>query len=150
MSSQNIYNHLLDPYKVRVTENTSSEQLQHVRLDIGSGSTESQVSSANPLPVSGTITTNDPELTANAPAAASVGVASAEVVASNVDRTGLILTNTSSNNISLGFGTAAVLNSGITLTPNGTFNMDAYSFTTQAVNAIASGAGSNLALQEFE
>lgn len=90
-------------------------------------------------------------LTPSAPAAASVGVASAEEVAANANRKGLVLVNTSANTISLAFGTnAAVLNSGITLNATGgTWVMDEHTFTTQAVNGIAGGAASNLAVQEF-
>lgn len=83
------------------------------------------------------------------PTAATVGVTSASAVASNSSRTGLVLTNTSGNVISLGFGAAAVLSSGITLFPNGTFVMDQFTFYTGAINAIASVASSNLAIQEF-
>jgi hypothetical protein len=89
-------------------------------------------------------------LTANSPAAASVGLTSAQVLASNASRKGLTLTNTSTANISLGFGSAAVLNSGITLYPGGVFYMDEYCFSTQAVNAIASVAASNLGIQEWQ
>lgn len=86
-----------------------------------------------------------------APTAASVGVTSGSALAANTSRTGLILVNTSSNTISIAFGTnPAVLYSGITLEPNGgTYEMDVDSFTSQAVNAIASGSGSNLAIQEY-
>jgi hypothetical protein len=43
-----------------------------------------------------------------------------------------------------------VLNSGITLSANGgSFVMDEYTFATGAINAIAGGAASNLAIQEF-
>ena len=89
---------------------------------------------------------------ANAPAAATVGVASAQAVAANASRKGLILTNTSSNFISLAFGpaTAAVLYSGITLVPYGIYEMDDRNFTTAAVFAIASGATSNLGIQEWQ
>lgn len=88
-------------------------------------------------------------LTASSPTAATVGVTSASAVAANAARKGLVLVNTSANNISLGIGVAAVLNSGITLTPNGAWTMDDYSFTLGAINAIAAGATSNLAIQEF-
>lgn len=88
-------------------------------------------------------------LTGASPTAVSIGTSSSVAVTANSNRKGLILVNTSSNNISLAFGTAAVLNSGITLTPNGSFNMDSFSYTTQEVRAIASAASSNLAIQEF-
>lgn len=82
--------------------------------------------------------------------AASVGVASGVAVAANTSRRGLILVNTSANRISLAFGAAAVLDSGITLMANGgTYTMDGNSFTTAEIRAIASGAASNLAIQEF-
>mgnify|MGYP003393094264 CR=1 FL=1 len=88
-------------------------------------------------------------LTASSPTAATVGVASAQAVASNANRKGLVLVNTSVNTISIAFGATAVLNSGITLQPGGTFEMDEWIFSTAAINAIASAASSNLAIQEF-
>lgn len=89
-------------------------------------------------------------LTPSSPTAFSVGVASGQALAANANRTGLVLVNTSSNSISLGLGIAAVLNSGITLNPNGgTYIMDDLTFTTAAINAIASGATSNLGIQEY-
>lgn len=83
------------------------------------------------------------------PTAATVGVASAQALASNSNRKGLIVVNTSKNTISLGLGAAAVLNSGITLVPGGSWEMDAFTLTTGVINAIASAASSNLAIQEF-
>jgi len=90
-------------------------------------------------------------LTPSAPASASVGIASGTAVAANASRKGLTLVNTSNKTISIAFGAnAAVLGSGISLLANGgTFVMDEYTFTTQAVNAIAGGAASNLSIQEF-
>jgi len=102
----------------------------------------------NPLPVSGLISTKT-DLTPSAPTAVSVGVASAQAVAANTNRKGLLLVNTSTARISLGFGASAVLDSGVTLYPQGTFCMDEYSFDLGVVNAIASAATSNLAIQEY-
>lgn len=104
-----------------------------------------------PLDVNATITPAPlAALTPAAPTSATVGVTSALAVAANTSRKGLVLTNTSNNTISLGFGAnAAVLNSGITLTPNGVWVLDEFTYTTQAVNAIASGATSNLSIQEY-
>lgn len=88
--------------------------------------------------------------TASAPAAATVGIASAQIVASNPARRGLVLINTSNAIISFGLsGHAAVLKSGITLTPYGTWTMDQFTFTTGAIAAIASIAASNVAIQEL-
>lgn len=89
------------------------------------------------------------DLTPASPTAATVGITSAQVVAANAARKGLVLTNTSGARISLGFGASAVLNSGITLYPGGIFVMDTSLFDTAVVNAIASAAASNLAIQEY-
>lgn len=97
----------------------------------------------------GTISISKTALTPSSPTAATVGVTSAQVVATNSSRKGLILVNTSVNTISIGLGTTAVLNSGITLYPGGTFQMDEFCYTTGAVNAIASAASSNLSIQEY-
>lgn len=107
-------------YGVKVTTSAAGD-VQHVIIDSGGG-------------------------TANAPAAASVGVATAQALAANSDRTKVILTNTSDNDISLGIGSAAVLYSGITLYTGGVH----IEYSTQAINAIASGAASNLGIQEYE
>lgn len=90
-------------------------------------------------------------LTPSAPTAASVGTSSAQAVAANASRKSVTLINTSGNDISFGFGAnAAVLNSGITLKANGgVFVMDENTFTVLAINAIAGGAASNLAIQEY-
>lgn len=89
-------------------------------------------------------------LTPSSPTAVTVAATSGSAVASNANRTGLVLVNTSINTISLNIvGGAAVLNSGITLYPGGTWCMDEYTFTTSAIFAIASAAGSNLSIQEL-
>jgi hypothetical protein len=102
-----------------------------------------------PAVVLGVVSTKT-DLTPAAPTFATVGLVSAMVVAANATRTGLILVNTSSARISLGFGSPAVLDSGATLLPpGGAFNMSEYDFDQGAVFAIASKAGSNLAIQEY-
>ena len=92
---------------------------------------------------------NIPSLSASSPAAATVGVASAQAVAANANRRGCVLVNTSAVNISLGFGATAVLNSGITLVPNAAFTMDEFTLHVGAINAIAGAVASNLSVQEF-
>lgn len=89
-------------------------------------------------------------LTGSGPTFATVGVASAEVLAVNTSRKGAVFTNTSSNTISCALSATAVVNSGITLLPGGTWTMDEYTYTTAAVNCIASAASSNLAIQSFQ
>lgn len=126
----------------------TGEKVQRIKLGFGSDSILRDVDSANPLPVSGALSTKT-SLTPSAPTFSTVGTASASTVAANATRKGLSLTNTSVNRISLGFGAAAVLDSGITLYAGDSFIMDEYSFHTAAVNAIANVAASNLAIQEY-
>lgn len=97
----------------------------------------------------GAVVSTKTALTPAAPAAASVTGSSASAVAANANRKGLILTNTTtSQTISIAFGVAAVLNSGITLATGQSFIMDEFSFTTDQIFAIGSGSA-NLAIQEF-
>jgi hypothetical protein len=113
--------------------------------------------SSTPLRVDPTGTTTQPvsiiapstALTASSPTFATVGTSSASAVASNSSRKGLQLVNTSNTAISLGFGTTAVLNSGVTLQPGGSWEMSDRYFYTGAINAIAGLASSNLAIQEW-
>lgn len=112
------------------------------RLQDGSGNNINSISN-------GLNTNTKTALTASSPAAVSIGVASGTAVAANPNRKGLVLTNTSTHTISFGIGVAAVLNSGITLTPGGIWIMDEFNFTVAAINGIASAASSNLAIQEF-
>lgn len=99
---------------------------------------------------SGTVVSTKTPLTGSSPTFASVGVISAQVVASNSNRKGLVFVNTSTTErISFGIGSnPAVLDSGITLTPYGVWNADEYNYVTSAINAIASNTA-NLSIQEF-
>lgn len=100
---------------------------------------------SNPLFVS-----NRTPVTANAPTSFSVGVASAQALAANASRDGLMLMNVSNKTISCAFGATAVLNTGLTLYPGGTYSMDQHSLSTAALNCIAGGAASVLSIQEFQ
>lgn len=90
-------------------------------------------------------------LTALSPTTQTVGVTSGQIVASNASRKGLAIVNITGNPVSLGFGAnPAVLNSGITLTTVGSvYEMSEYDYTTSAINAIASLAGTVVSIQEF-
>jgi len=79
-----------------------------------------------------------------------VTTASSQILASNANRKGLVIINTGSYTVSLGFSNAAVANSGVVLYPSGTFNMDAYSFTTSNVTAIATTENSYVGIQEWQ
>jgi len=90
-------------------------------------------------------------VSAQAPTQVAVGIASAEVVAQNNYRVGMLLTNISDSTIYLAFASnTAVVGSGVTLLPQGgSFSMDDYIYTKESVNAIAHTAGSALSVQEF-
>ena len=91
------------------------------------------------------------DLTAASPTNATVSTTSGQAVASNANRKGLVLVNTSTAFIALGFGATAVVKSGIVLNPNGgTFEMGRFTFDIQAINAVASVGTTNvLAIQEW-
>jgi hypothetical protein len=89
--------------------------------------------------------------TGEAPANATVGPSSVQILAFNTLRKGCNITNTSSSTISLAFGSnAAVLYSGTMLYPGATFWMDLQDFTTAAINAIASDSSGSVSIQEYE
>lgn len=89
-------------------------------------------------------------LTANVPTSATVGTSDGQILASNSSRKSLIIKNISINTVSLGLGNTSILNSGITLSPYEIWVMGEYTFTTSAINAIASDVSSVLAIQEFQ
>ncbi len=88
----------------------------------------------------------------NAPGIVAIGTSSTAVLAANPLRKGLSLVNMSFETISLAFGNAAVLYSGINLGPGGTFWMEAYDFTTNTINAISTNVagGGYLGVQEYQ
>ena len=90
--------------------------------------------------------------TYGAPAPVVVGVASGVVIAANAARRMAVIVNDSANVVYLAIGAPAVLNSGIRLNPLGgvaQFGGDGgLLLTTQAINGIATGAGSNVGIQE--
>lgn len=90
-------------------------------------------------------------LTGSSPTTATIGTSSATVIASNANRKGLIIVNTSTiSKVSLHMAAGtAVLNSGITIMPGGAFNMGEYDFTTAGINGIAALASTVLSIQEF-
>lgn len=130
----------------------ATQPISHANLDVA---LSTRLSPADTLTGVTTVTTitnpvsSKVALTGSAPTSASVGVANAQAVASNANRKGLVLTNVSVNRISLGLAQTAVLDDGITLYPGGVWCMDEYTFMTGAVNAIASAAASDLAIQEL-
>ena len=80
---------------------------------------------------------------------ATVGVASAVVLAANPNRVDCDFINTSANWISLGRGNVAVLYSGESLAPRGgSYHIGVENLFLGAIFAIASGVDSNLSISE--
>lgn len=85
-----------------------------------------------------------------------VDTASKTIVAasdsSSTKRVGLIITNLASGTIYLAFGShSAVVGSGVPiLGAGGNWNMEEYTYTNEAVQAIAHSNNSLVAIQEFE
>ncbi|CAM6003508.1 unnamed protein product [Sphagnum balticum] len=101
-------------------------------------------------PVSGSISVIKGNQSPAAPGSATVGTTSGTILSANLSRTGAVVINLSSANVSFGLnGNTAVAGSGITITPNGVWEMDQYTFTTGAITAIATAASSPVAIQEF-
>ena len=89
-------------------------------------------------------------LTGDVPSMAGVGTASEIIVPENVTRVGLMVTNISDQTIYLGFGQTATLKAGVVITPGGgAWSMDEYSYTKEAVTAIAHEGTLVIAFQEF-
>lgn len=135
-----------------INETPAADEYAVVVRPIGgaAGLTDVNIIEVGGNPVTDSVPVNTKtDLTPAAPTFVTVGLVSALAVAANADRKGLILVNTSVNRISLGFGAPAVLDSGVTLYPAGSFNMAEYDFDLGDVNAIASAASSNLAIQEY-
>jgi hypothetical protein len=111
----------------------------------GDGS-ERQVVKVAEMPDMGIVSSS-----ANAPLSVSIGAADAVLLASNLNRKGVVIVNDSANIVYLSFGATALINKGIRLNANGgSFTMQSMTFTTAEIRAIASGAGSNICVQEFE
>ena len=72
---------------------------------------------------------------------------STQMLAAN-SRKGLVVINLGTVNVSFGCGSTAVLNSGITLVPNGTWVMDQHTFSQAVINVISGGSAA-LSIQEY-
>lgn len=84
-----------------------------------------------------------------APTFATIGTSSAQIVASNTSRKGLVLTNEGDGHVYLHMtGGTAVVGSGFVLFPSDTWVMDENFFTTGQINGIATTAGNNISIQE--
>ena len=88
---------------------------------------------------------------ANVPSMAGVGTVSEIIVPMNNDRVGLMITNISSQTVYLALGGhPATLRAGIVLTADGgAFSLDSFSYTKDAVSAIAHASTLVVAFQEM-
>ena len=110
----------------------------------GSGNLQ-PASATNPVPVKSYPTS----ATGSTPLNVAIGTSSLQVLASNVNRKGVNVCNISFGTVSLSFGSAAVVYTGVTLGPGGTFWMDGTDFTTAAIFAISTQTNTTIAVQEF-
>lgn len=102
---------------------------------------------SNPIPVKDV----PAAATGQTPTNITISTSSVTVLASNSLRKGVNICNISYGTVSLSFGvTAAVIYTGVTLGPGGTFWMDSADFTTAAINAISTQGNTVIAVQEFE
>ena len=90
-------------------------------------------------------------ITASAPSKTLILTSSDTIVAANLNRVGLVLTNLSNGTIYLGLsGRYAVLNSGIAIAPfGGVWLMDDYTFNKEKISGIGDTNNSIMAIQEF-
>jgi hypothetical protein len=100
---------------------------------------------ANPVPVKSYPTSG----TGNTPTNVAISTSSIQVLASNALRKGANICNISYGTVSLSFGSAAVVYTGVTLGPGGTFWMDGTDFTTAAIFAVSTQTNTTIAVQEF-
>lgn len=86
--------------------------------------------------------------TAQSPATANITNSDSVAVSANASRKKLVIVNLGTTNIFFGDGQPAVLNSGLTLTPGGTWVMSHNTFSTAAIHAICATTAI-LAIQEY-
>lgn len=87
--------------------------------------------------------------TAPTPETVTVSSSSAIVIPQNTNRKGLVVTNIGDVDVFFGINATALMNSGIALTPNGTWVMDQDTFTTEDLHAICESS-STLSFQEYQ
>ena len=126
------------------SDEVAGVKIPRSKIIIGAdGVSNGDVAESNPLPVKGQT------ITWAAPGFSTVGVTSSVVLAANANRKGATFINDSVNEIYLGIGAAAGVGSGKRLNANGgSYEINLMNLSTQVVNAIATGASSNLCVDE--
>lgn len=74
---------------------------------------------------------------------------SGTALSANPSRQQLVITNTGTINVFLNIGSAAEVNKGYYLAPNGVWEMDKFLFTRDSVTAITPTGTSNLSIYEL-
>lgn len=93
----------LQDYKVRGTEIPGLGVIQHLRLDLGTGTSELQVTSSNPLPVANSA----PVASSVTESSYSVTTSSSMAVAANASRKGGYIQNISDTDMYISWGSTA-------------------------------------------
>lgn len=126
------------------TDEIAGIKFPTTKITLGAdGADDGFVEDTNPLP------TKFPPVAWNAPTFVAVGVASGLALAANANRKGATFVNDSVNTIYLGIGANAVVGSGIRLNANGgAYEINGFNLNVQAINAIATGAASNMGIHE--
>ena len=87
----------------------------------------------------------------NAPGREGVGTTSVIIIPDNPKRSGLVFSNISDGTIYLGVGQTATLKAGIVLNAGGgAWSMDDYTYSKEAITAIAHDSTMVVSYQEFE
>lgn len=89
-------------------------------------------------------------ISGNVPSMAGVGTVSEIIVPENTSRVGLVVTNISDQTIYLSVGQTSTLRAGLVLNPaGGAWSMDDYTYSKDAITAIAHSSTLVVAFQEF-
>lgn len=143
-SKQPVDNRVSPRYWVRVYEDDSEPENPQVQAFIPIDTSGNAVNLA-----ALSVTTTPAAVTAASPTFATVGVASNLALGPGTYKQ-ITFVITTAANVSLGFDAAAVLNSGVTMIGRGaSYTLDGPITLATGVNAIASAAATNLAIQAF-
>jgi len=133
---------------VRCTTTAALKQIQHMRLDIGTGSAEAEVNAANPLPVTvaGSQTSAGPTVTT-----VSAATSDTAVLAADTARLGCTFFNDSSATCYLRYGSGAASTSdySVQIPPRGTYEPAAGAKPTWAFRAVWAVATGTLRVTVF-
>lgn len=143
MANQNVANNPIGSYPVKATRTADNGLIQHLKIDVGVGTAEDVVTSANPLPVS--IISGGGGITAGIPTetAPNVTTSSSTILATNASRKAGYLVNESDTDIHVSFGSTATTAKQKVIANGGSLSFTVGGIVFQGnVNAIHAGTGS--------